>query len=86
MENLQVPAQRFRADLFEVFHWPFDQVVAESLHAWFEAPRNKVLENRLKAGLTVFACDPKLFTYSHPVRAPAAYRDGRLQRFVWLTD
>jgi hypothetical protein len=56
----------------------------KSLHGWFEAPRNKVLENRLKAGLTVFGCDPKLFTYSQPVRVPGAWRDGKLQRLVWL--
>jgi hypothetical protein len=58
----------------------------KSLHAWFDAPRNKVWENRLKAGLTVLGCDPKVFTYSQPVRVPGAYRDGRLQRLVWLGD
>ena len=58
----------------------------KSLHAWFDAPRNKVLENRLKAGLTAFGCDPKVFTYSQPVRVPGAYRDGKLQRLVWLKD
>lgn len=56
----------------------------KSLHAWFNAPANKILENRLKAGLTAFGCDPKLFTYSQPVRVPGAYRDGKLQRLVWL--
>ena len=34
----------------------------KSLHAWFDAPRNRVLENRLKAGLVAFGCDPKVFT------------------------
>jgi len=34
----------------------------KSLHAWFDAPRNKVLENRLKAGLIAFGCDPEVFT------------------------
>lgn len=58
----------------------------KSLHAWFDAPATKILENRLKAGLTAFGCDPKVFTYSQPVRVPGAYRDGRLQRFVWLKD
>jgi hypothetical protein len=58
----------------------------KSLHAWFDAPRNQVLENRLKAGLTAFGCDPKVFTYSQPVRVPGAFRDGRLQRLVWLRD
>ena len=48
----------------------------KSLHGWFDAPRNKVLENRLKAGLEVFGCDPKVFTYSQPVRVPGAFRDG----------
>lgn len=56
----------------------------KSLHAWFEAPRNPTLENRLKAGLTAFGCDPKVFTYSQPVRVPGAWREGRLQRLVWL--
>ncbi len=56
----------------------------KSLHAWFDAPRDKVLENRLKAGLVAFGCDPKVFTYSQPVRVPGAYREGKLQRLVWL--
>ena len=56
----------------------------KSLHAWFDAPRSKVLENRLKAGLEVFGCDPKVFTYSQPVRVPGAWRDGKLQRLIWL--
>lgn len=56
----------------------------KSLHGWFDAPRDKRIEARLKAVLTVFGCDPKLFTYSQPVRVPGAYRDGRLQRIVWL--
>ena len=56
----------------------------KSLHGWFDAPRNKVLENRLKAGLEVFGCDPKVFTYSQPVRVPGAWRDGKLQRLIWL--
>ena len=58
----------------------------KSLHAWFDAPRTKVLVNRLKAGLTAFGCDPKVFTYSQPVRVPGALRDGKLQRLVWLED
>jgi hypothetical protein len=58
----------------------------KSLHGWFEAPRNKILENRLKAGLTAFGCDPKVFTYSQPVRVPGAFREGKLQRLVWLED
>jgi hypothetical protein len=56
----------------------------KSLHGWFDAPRDKRIEARLKAVLTVFGCDPKLFTYSQPVRVPGAFRDGRLQRLVWL--
>jgi hypothetical protein len=56
----------------------------KSLHGWFDAPRNPRIEARLKAVLTVFGCDPKLFTYSQPVRVPGAYRDGKLQRIVWL--
>jgi len=58
----------------------------KSLHGWFDAPRDKLIEARLKAVLTVFGCDPKLFTYSQPVRVPGAYRDGKLQRIVWLKD
>lgn len=58
----------------------------KSLHAWFDAPRNKVLENRLKAGLVAFGCDPKVFTYSQPVRVPGAWREGKLQRLIWLKD
>ena len=56
----------------------------KSLHGWFEAPPNRILENRLKAGLEVFGCDPKVFTYSQPVRVPGAWRDGKLQRLIWL--
>ena len=58
----------------------------KSLHGWLDAPRDKRIEARLKAVLTVFGCDPKLFTYSQPVRVPGAYRDGKLQRIVWLKD
>jgi hypothetical protein len=58
----------------------------KSLHGWFDVPRNKVMEDRLKAALIVFGCDPKLFTYSQPVRVPGAFRDGKLQRIVWLKD
>jgi len=56
----------------------------KSLHGWFDAPKNKIWEIRLKAGLEVFGCDPKVFTYSQPVRVPGAWRDGKLQRLVWL--
>ena len=56
----------------------------KSIHGWFDAPRTKLLENRLKAALTVLGCDPKLFTYSQPVRVPGAWRDGKLQRLIWL--
>jgi hypothetical protein len=56
----------------------------KSLHGWFDAPRDARVEAHLKAVLTVFGCDPKLFTYSQPVRVPGAYRDGKLQRIVWL--
>jgi hypothetical protein len=56
----------------------------KSLHGWFDAPRNKLLEARLKAGLVAFGCDPKVFTYSQPVRVPGAWREERLQKLVWL--
>ena len=58
----------------------------KSLHGWFDAPRGRLSEERLKAALVVFGCDPKVFTYSQPVRVPGAYRDGRLQRLVWLRN
>ena len=58
----------------------------KSLHAWFDAPHDKVREARLKAGLVAFGCDPKVFTYSQPVRVPGAWRDGKLQRLVWLEN
>lgn len=40
----------------------------KSLHAWFDAPPNKVFETRLKAGLEVFGFDPKVFSYSQAAR------------------
>ena len=58
----------------------------KSLHGWFDAPPNKLMETRLKVGLTAFGCDPKLFTYSQPVRVPGAWRNGKLQRLIWLKD
>jgi hypothetical protein len=58
----------------------------KSLHGWFDAPRDKLLEERLKATLVAFGCDPKVFTYSQPVRLPGAFRDGRLQRLIWLRN
>ena len=58
----------------------------KSLHAWFDAPKDKVREARLKAGLTAIGCDPKVFTYSQPVRVPGAWRDGKLQRLIWLKE
>jgi len=56
----------------------------KSLHGWFDAPQNRLFETRLKVGLEAFGCDPKVFTYSQPVRVPGAWRDGKLQRLVWL--
>ena len=69
--------------------WPLRLVVdsaGKSLHGWFEAPRSRVAEQRLKAGLEVFGCDPRVFAYSQPVRVPGAFRDGRLQRLIWLRE
>ena len=57
-----------------------------SLRGWFNAPQNKVFEARLKAWLEVFGCDPKVFTYSQPVRVLGAFRGGELQRLVWLRE
>jgi hypothetical protein len=56
----------------------------KSLHGWFDAPRNATIEARVKTALTAFGCDPKLFTYSQPVRVPGALREGRLQRLIWV--
>ena len=70
-------------------HYPLHCIIdtaGKSLHAWFDAPPNKIMENRLKVGLTAFGCDPKVFTYSQPVRVPGAYREGKLQRLVWLKE
>ncbi len=58
----------------------------KSLHGWFDAPRNRTLEARLKAGLVALGCDPKVFTYSQPVRVPGAWREGRLQKLIWLRE
>ncbi len=33
-----------------------------------------------------FGCDPKVFTYSQPVRVPGRGGMGKLQRLVWLRD
>ena len=30
LETLRVIAERFRAELFETFHWPFAQIIADS--------------------------------------------------------
>lgn len=58
----------------------------KSLHGWFRKPRDKKIEQRLKALLTALQCDPKLFTYSQPVRVPGALRDGKVQRLLWLRN
>jgi hypothetical protein len=52
----------------------------------YQYKRQEGFENRLKAGLEVFGCDPKVFTYSQPVRVPGAWREGRLQRLIWLRE
>ena len=56
----------------------------KSLHGWFDVPPNKLMENRLKVGLTAFGCDPSVFTQSQPVRVPGAWRNGKLQRLIWV--
>jgi hypothetical protein len=71
--------RRLRYDL----HCIID-TAGKSLHGWFDAPPNKTWEDRLKAALEIFGCDPKLFTYSQPVRVPGAWRNGKLQRLIWL--
>jgi hypothetical protein len=58
----------------------------KSLHGWFDAPRNATFEARLKAGLHALGCDPKVFTYSQPVRVPGAWRDGKMQKLIWLRE
>ncbi|MEI8289110.1 MAG: hypothetical protein WCH99_06520 [Verrucomicrobiota bacterium] len=70
-------------------HYPLHCIIdtaGRSLHGWFDAPPTKIMENRLKAGLTAFGCDPKLFTYSQPARVPGAFREGKLQKLVWLKN
>jgi len=47
---------------------------------------NALCVARVKARLLAFGCDPKVLTYSQPVRVPGAWRDGKLQRLVWLKD
>ena len=48
-------------------------------------PHNrKILENRLKARLIVFGGDSRVFICSLGVCVPGAWRDGNLQRLVWL--
>jgi hypothetical protein len=56
----------------------------KGLNGWFDAPCNRTAEQRLKAGLVAFGCDRKVFIYSQPVRVPGAFREGKLQRLVWL--
>lgn len=58
----------------------------KSLHGWFACAKDPAVERELKTVLTVFGCDPKLFTYSQPVRLPGAFREQRLQRLIWLWD
>jgi hypothetical protein len=43
---------------------------AIALHARFNA-RSEIFENRLKGLKRGVWCDPKVFTYSQPVRVPA---------------
>jgi hypothetical protein len=57
----------------------------KSLHGWFNAPPTPAMEERLKVGLTAFGCDPKVFAHSQPVRVPGAWRNGKLQRLIWLS-
>jgi len=51
----------------------------------FAGDESEVLAAR-ETRLAVFGCDPKVFTYSQPVRVPEAWREERLQRLVWLGD
>jgi hypothetical protein len=76
---------RLRRRLHYALHCIVD-TGGNSLHVWFDAPRNKVLDSRLEVGPEVFGCDPKVFTYSQPVRVPRAWRDGKLQTLVWLRE
>jgi hypothetical protein len=58
----------------------------KSLHGWFDAPPNELFARRLAVALKAFGCDPSVFRISQPVRVPGAFREGRLQRLVWLKD
>jgi hypothetical protein len=46
------------------------------LFEFFRWPMAQILE--------VFGCNPKMFTYSQPVRVPGTWKDGKLQRLIWL--
>lgn len=85
LPDIRSLAERFAPDMHYRLHCIIDSA-GKSLHAWFDAPRNKVREARLKAGLVAFGCDPRAFTFSQPVRVPGAWREGKLQRLVWLED
>ncbi len=70
-------------------HYPLHCIIdtaGKSLHGWFDAPPTQIMENRLKAGLTAFGCDPKVFNHSQPVRVPGAFREGKLQKLIWLNN
>ena len=49
----------------------FCRCPGEALHASANGERN---------------CDPEVFTYSQTVRVPGAWREGRLQRLIWLRE
>lgn len=79
-----LPAPLPQIEFLREFVGKLVQPPPEIVDGWFDAPRSKVFERRLKAGLEAFGCDPKVFTYSQPVRVPGAWREGKLQRLVWL--
>ena len=58
----------------------------KSLHGWFDAPRTPEMQAHLKVGLPILGCDPKVFTFAQPVRLPGAFRNGKLQRLIWLQN
>lgn len=58
----------------------------KSLHGWFDRPRSAAAAPRLKAVIGALLCDPRMFTFSQPVRVPGAFRNGKLQRLVWLKE
>lgn len=56
----------------------------KSLHGWFDYP-NPALIPQLKDDLTIFGCDPAMFTPSQAVRLPGVRRNShKVQELIYL--